>query len=235
MIDKTRGKDRHLVQREEMDLLRLRQATATEHAATEDSVPLMSDTLTRAGYVETLRHFYCIVDAWDRWADVHVPLDLRVMLQGRRRAALLADDLHALGEPSLPEPSTRYLRRMEDTAVAGDPRAVFLGRMYVMEGSTLGGQFIAKHVGARLGLLQGKGTAFFSGYGTQTASRWKEFKAVLAALPESDLDTVIASARNMFALFGEAMRTESGTGTGTTTMAAEPRFQASNATVGITP
>ena len=41
-----------------MNLLRLRQATAAEHAATEESVPLMSPALTREEYVAVVRRLY---------------------------------------------------------------------------------------------------------------------------------------------------------------------------------
>ena len=60
-----------------MDLVRLRQATAADHAATEDSVPLMRTALTRADYVAVLRRFYRVVRAWDQWADTHAPADLQ--------------------------------------------------------------------------------------------------------------------------------------------------------------
>ena len=190
-----------------MDTLRLRQATAADHAGTEDAVPLMSPTLTRTEYVDMLRRFYRIVRAWDAWADAHAPEDLRAMVTARRRASLLADDLQTMGETAAPSEDDVPHERMAATAVDGDPRAVFLGRMYVMEGSTLGGQLLARHVEAQLGLEPGRGDSYFAGYGDHTGQRWREFKALLEALPESEADTVIASAKNMFALFGESMRT----------------------------
>ena len=190
-----------------MDTLRLRQATAADHAGTEDAVPLMSPTLTRSEYVDMLRRFYRIVRAWDAWADAHAPEDLRAMVAVRRRASLLADDLQTMGERAAPAEDDVPHGRMAATAVDGDSRAVFLGRMYVMEGSTLGGQLLARHVEVQLGLEPGHGDSYFAGYGDHTGQRWREFKALLEALPESEADTVIASAKNMFALFGESMRT----------------------------
>jgi heme oxygenase len=185
-----------------MDLKRLRQETALKHAATEETVPLMRDTLTRAEYAECLRRFYRVVHAWDSWCDGHAPADLLPLMQGRRRADLLVDDLRHLGEAA---PDTTPWDRMLQT-VSGDPRSVFLGRMYVMEGSTLGGQYIAKHVEERLGLTHGEGDSFFVGYGDATSARWQEFRAVLADVPDIETDTVIESAKLMFDLFEEAMR-----------------------------
>jgi heme oxygenase (biliverdin-IX-beta and delta-forming) len=187
-----------------MDLTRLREQTAAEHAGTEETVPLMSADLTRDAYADTLRRFHRVVAAWDRWADANTPADLLPLLQGRRRATLLADDLQTLGHIA---PAPAMDDAMQQTAVPGDARSVFLGRMYVMEGSTLGGQFIAKHLEEHFGLQHGRGNSYFVGYDTETGSRWKEFRAVLADLPESESDTVIASAKNMFDLFGRSMRT----------------------------
>lgn len=129
------------------------------------------------------------------------------MVAGRRRASLLADDLITLGESAAPAEGEVPHDRMASTVVPGDPRAVFLGRMYVMEGSTLGGQLLSRHVEQQLGFDPGKGDSYFVGYGEATGERWREFKKLLEALPESDADAVIASAQNMFQLFGESMRT----------------------------
>jgi len=188
-----------------MDLTRLREQTAAEHAGTEETVPLMSAALTRDGYADTLCRFHRVVAAWDRWADAHAPADLLPLLQGRRRATLLQADLETLGHTA---PAAVMDAAFQQTAVPGDPRSVFLGRMYVMEGSTLGGQYIAKHLEEHFSFPHGQGDSYFVGYDAETGSRWKEFRAVLADLPESEADTVIASAKNMFDLFGKAMRDE---------------------------
>ena len=77
--------------------------------------------------------------------------------------------------------------------------------MYVVEGSTLGGQYIAKHVERRFGFRGGSGNAYFRGYGERTGSMWRSFKDDLIALPEEDTDRVIAAARAMFGVFAAAM------------------------------
>jgi heme oxygenase len=48
-----------------------------------------------------------------------------------------------------------------------------------MEGSTLGGQPISRHIEATLGLRDGRGYRYFQAYGRTTAARWAEFKAYL--------------------------------------------------------
>jgi heme oxygenase len=188
-----------------MDLIRLREQTAGEHAQTEDTVPLMSPTLTRAEYVENLRSFYRVVGAWDRWVDAHAPQDLLPLLAGRRRSTLLQHDLEAMGA-RVPDDDVLADFAMEESAVSGDSRSVFLGRMYVMEGSTLGGQYIARHVEETLSLVSGQGNSYFRGYGEATGDRWREFRAVLQTLPETEAETVIASAKEMFSIFRETMQ-----------------------------
>lgn len=187
-----------------MDTALLRNATREEHNATEATVPLMDPSLTLTQYGDVLARMYRIVRAWDDWADAHAPNDLKPILHTRRRAALLANDLKTLGHlaPSVEEVPHE---RMQSTAVAGDPRAVFLGRMYVMEGSTLGGQLLARHLEEHFGFAEGVGDSYFRGYGEATGERWRQFKEFLEDLPEETTDTVVASARNMFALFAEAM------------------------------
>ena len=189
-----------------MDLTQLRKQTAGDHAATEDAVPLMNPGLTRAGYVDMLKRFYRVVSAWDRWVDAHAPQDLLPLLQGRRRATLLASDLEAMGSPLTEGTEVYPPFVLGDSCTAGDVRSVFLGRLYVMEGSTLGGQYIAQHAEETLGLASGAGDSYFRGYGEATGDRWREVRTVLQALPDTELDTVVASAREMFTLFGAAMR-----------------------------
>ena len=72
-----------------------------------------------------------------------------------------------------------------------------LGAMYVLEGSTLGGQVIARQL-AKAG-LPGPFT-YFAGYGPATGSRWKTFCALLgeAATEPATQDAVVASAGRTF-------------------------------------
>jgi heme oxygenase len=54
--------------------------------------------------------------------------------------------------------------------------AELVGVLYAIEGSTLGGQVIARQVAKNFGLTSANGGRFFSGYGTQTAERWNAFE-----------------------------------------------------------
>lgn len=183
---------------EEMDLSYLRQATRAEHEGTESTVPLMKEALTRAEYVQTLQRMYRAVAAWDAWSGQHVPARLANLLHGRQRSSLLAADLAALNATT-PEDQAPV------TLPSVTTEAEFLGRMYVMEGSTLGGQYIARHVEETLALEPGVGDAYFRGYGERTGAMWKAFQAVLVEVPERQTEEVVQAAKAMFAFFGACM------------------------------
>ncbi len=75
-----------------------------------------------------------------------------------------------------------------------------LGCMYVMEGSTLGGRIILKHLEKQLGLLPGEGASFFEGYGDETGRLWNSFISVLLTYSsQNDADNaIIAGAKDTF-------------------------------------
>jgi heme oxygenase len=50
-----------------------------------------------------------------------------------------------------------------------------VGCLYVLEGATLGGQFISRHL-ATLGIGPANGGLFFHGYGAKTGEMWKSFQ-----------------------------------------------------------
>lgn len=185
-----------------MDHEKLRQATAMEHQRVEAMLPLMREDLSRTEYVEVLRRFYAVVSAWERWAEVHVPGRLRAVFEERKRAEMLLDDLHFFGVTIRDQTCT-------DLPLSADEPS-FLGAMYVVEGSTLGGQFIARHVEAVLHLKEGEGDRYFRGYGEKTGAMWREVKTLLGDVDEAQTEAVIAGARDMFALFAEGLDKNNG-------------------------
>jgi heme oxygenase (biliverdin-IX-beta and delta-forming) len=182
-----------------LNIERLRQATEADHRAVEGAVPLMGQGLTIVQYVQCLKRTHGIVAAWEERAVEVAPPWLRPALLVRQRRALLELDLAWFGviekddaRPALPE--------------INDLASLF-GTMYVMEGSKLGGQFIARHVAAELHLSEGQGNCYFRGNGNQTGPMWKEFCEMLKLrIPEDQTEAVIVSAKAMFTTFGEWMQ-----------------------------
>jgi heme oxygenase len=182
-----------------LNLERLRRETSDAHAAIEGSMPLMESSLTREEYVQCLQRLYGVVAAWEEGARAQAPAWLQGMLAARQRRYLLEEDLAWFGVET-PGTELAALPVLRD-------EANLLGAMYVMEGSTLGGQLISRQVAKVLGLEDGRGHAFFQGHGSETGVLWKEFCDVLRnRVVEEDAPVLIGSARSMFETFGSWMQ-----------------------------
>jgi len=116
-------------------------------------------------------------------------------LAKRSRSRLLESDLAALGvaeEAISAMPNCPYLPPLETIAQA-------LGCLYVLEGSTLGGQVVAREVG-NLGLAA-DARGFFLSHGRNVGLMWRKFGAAIdtyaAANPEQAA-TICENARLTF-------------------------------------
>ena len=194
-----------------MDPRELREATRAEHEATEALMPLGGADLSREGYAEVLETLEPLVRGWEAWAERNAPDDLREMVVRRRRSHLLRADLQMMGGRTGRDcgAAVDWDAVVRD-GIGGETEAAFeagfLGAMYVMEGSTLGGRFLARHVEGVLGLEPGRGDAYFQGHGESTGALWREVTARIAGVPEELSSTLVEAARRTFRAFGEALR-----------------------------
>lgn len=115
--------------------------------------------------------------------------------RSRRRIEWLERDLAILGV-SAPQAA------IPDLVLRTVPEA--LGCLYVVEGSALGGQHIARIVGRDLGLNEANGARYFFGYGKETDVTWAAFVARLDAFPATMAAGVEHGARLTFMLFDTA-------------------------------
>ena len=196
-----------------MDLNRLRQATRTEHEATEAVMPLIRAGLTRGIYIRVLCALFPIVAGWESWAVKAAPADVQPMLERRRRLPFLTADLAAFGMTTPTEHGwvswPQVIFGSDDGACHGDAGhyvASLLGGVYVMEGSTLGGRLLARHVEEQLALEPGLGDAYFQGHGEQTGEMGREVRQRIEAVPDQLEDEVISAACRTFAAFREALQ-----------------------------
>jgi heme oxygenase len=173
----------------------LRAGTATEHADVEQTLDLMSPQLQRSRLIavlERLHGFWAAAETGlDAWAGRH-PADAdAVDWPSRRRAGLFADDLRALGSDGAAVPPV--LPDVDGTDEA-------LGRLYVLEGSTLGGRFIDRHL-AGLPRLADVRLRAFSPYGPETGARWNAFRRATRehVAAGGDAEAVVRAARSTFA------------------------------------
>ena len=161
-----------------MILKRLKEATRSRHEALESRLPLLDTDLAQPAYRAFVHRFF----------GYYEPLEKDLMAQpcwkligfdyaDRRKTPRLAQDLLALGDSA---EVVENLARCRNLPQLFNPGQV-LGCLYVIEGATLGGQIISRHLASGLGLSATSGASFFSGYGPQTGSRWKAFCAMLEA------------------------------------------------------
>jgi heme oxygenase len=168
---------------------RLRHETATAHARLEQQLDLLSPPLSRQHFQEVLRGFHGFHAAWEP----RMEAALGGWFTPRRRLHLIRRDLEALGgADDLPPPPALELF----SAQAGA-----WGSLYVVEGSTLGGALISKHL-AGASWVPPAGLRYFSPYGRQTAVMWKSFRAELlrSSQPATDKEMIDAALATFAAL-----------------------------------
>ena len=180
-----------------MILQRLRSETASHHAAIESQMPLLDPELSRQTYIHLLQRF------WGYYSPLEQRLrsqsfEGRYLWSDREKTPRLISDLLALGA------TTTGLARCENLPCL-DSTAKILGCLYVIEGASLGGQIIAKHLDANLGLTPETGASFFSGYGVSTGPYWLAFRTFLSEFAASlnQDDQIVVSANATFQTLGD--------------------------------
>lgn len=180
-----------------MNLEALKNRTSVQHARLERAVDIMNPAITRARYAALIADFHAFyapleraVFAREEWKTAGFDL------AERQKVPLLARDLEMLGAktPVTAPPAVR----LEGFEAA-------LGALYVMEGATLGGQVIGRHLEKHLGLTALSGAAFFNSYGERVGPMWMQFRAFLmnqAISPEAE-GRVVDGALRTFEGFGD--------------------------------
>ena len=175
-----------------MILQRLREHTHENHKRLEARLDLLHAALSLDAYRALLARFYGFyVPVETCLAEMCQNSALDVQFPQRRKAHFLVQDLEILG-----------LSRQQITALPlcanGPALSVFpqaLGCMYVLEGATLGGQLISRHLQSVHGISEENGGAFFHSYGPDVRIMWRAFGAALTSYADRMAeDTLILSA-----------------------------------------
>jgi heme oxygenase (biliverdin-IX-beta and delta-forming) len=161
----------------------IRQATSHCHQ------PLESAINWRIAF-SSLEHYRALLYAFAR---VVVPLESRLPTflselppgyDPKLRSELLEHDLSTIAELTGIKPSGSVLTgcAVDDLHQTSEVDLDFIqnestaiGALYVIEGSSLGGQILSRQLETNLSLTPTRGGAYFAGYGTATAQRWKSF------------------------------------------------------------
>jgi heme oxygenase len=135
---------------------------------TQADYPLRRYWLVLAAYY----HFYRAMEALIEGASARLksPFDYAP----RRKHGWLRHDLvdrfHIDPEDAFWRPKRTFL------PIRIEGPAGLAGALYAIEGATLGGQIISRHIQAgRLGVTAEHGGRFFHGYGEQSTAHWNEF------------------------------------------------------------
>jgi heme oxygenase len=182
-------------------LVELKTQTRPQHDSVEQNVygkSLMDGSMSLQQYREFLEKFY----------GFHVPLEqamarlswdsVGINFDERRKVAFLKQDLHSLG---LTDDDINRLPLTNDLPPIATMEDA-CGVMYVMEGSTLGGQIQARQVQKMFGLTSENGAAYFSSYGANVGAMWKACCEAIALVARDDIAqeaSIIQSAKETFA------------------------------------
>ena len=182
-------------------LARLKLETAEEHAAIEAATRIMRPDIGLPDYREYLERsfgFYQPVEQMLERVGVWPALELDAA--ARVKLPLLSRDLLELGRDPGVLPICASLPQLG----GGLPEAV--GCAYVLEGSTLGGRVVSRHVQTRLGPQVPH--RFLDAYGADTGDRWQAFRAALRWFADSREveNRIIAGARQTFESFARWLK-----------------------------
>lgn len=175
-------------------LARLKAETRLQHLQLERDLAILGDGVTRATHQRILRRFYGFYRPWEERAVPVLERGHPGLTAGRSKLALLRRDLAGLGDSSEEVEALPCCPGLP--ALDTLPRA--LGSMYVLEGSTLGGQMVTRHLARTLGVAPGSGAAFYHSYGAEVGVMWRRFGEALGAHEGEADDRMVESARDTF-------------------------------------
>lgn len=163
------------------------------HGLVKPGYPLNRYLLLLVAYY----HFYKAVEA--RIDQFSGAAALAFSYEDRRKLPWLETDLRHFGiDPAFASNLPGARLAVREVLSVGE----MLGLLYTIEGSTLGGQVIAKHLDQHLGLRADNGARFFSGYADDTRCRWRELEVFMEAtlVDERTQTQAIERARETFLL-----------------------------------
>lgn len=170
---------------------RLRAATAAAHRALEDALDLLREPPDRERFVRVLVGFHGFHRVWEPAVASQLP-------PGGApppRRALIEHDLRRLG---LTDACLDAIAPCAAATALGADAPTALGSLYVLEGSTLGGQVITRHL-AQAPWCPHEGLRTFAPYGDAAGARWRDTLALLAAA-RGDPEQIVAGALLTFAI-----------------------------------
>lgn len=188
-----------------MILAKLKEATKIQHQQLEMTVDIMNNALNLNDYEKLLRKFYGFYASVEPQIFSNINLrQISFNYEERLKLPLLERDLQILNGADF---------EVKTLEICGDTPnlsrfAQVIGCMYVLEGATLGGQIIGRHLREKLNLSPANGAAFFNSYGERVGQMWKSFVIMAAdqALILDKDEEITMSAQETFIKFEKWFR-----------------------------
>jgi len=171
----------------------LKKNTAQYHDAAEklfNSNKIFSKTFTLQDYKKMIHSNYLmLLHSEDKiFSSLSHQFSEKLKLQERKKLPLIEKDLLSL---SLPKQNSSFDLEFQNEHEA-------LGALYVIEGSTLGGNVIAKQLSKTEG-FNNVTFNFFGCYQENTGLMWKNFKEVIdSEIEEENYDEVLSGAKKLY-------------------------------------
>ncbi|MBW8688049.1 biliverdin-producing heme oxygenase [Chitinophaga rhizophila] len=149
----------------------LRERTAKQHQELERVlIPSIKAVNTPESYASLLELFYGYYYPLEQHIAAHMDRTFPGGFELRRKASSILDDIAAIRKA----PATQPVCCTDIPEITDNAQA--LGAMYVLEGSTLGGQVICQMLLRNLQAPElPQALSFFNGYGADTQSYWDTF------------------------------------------------------------
>lgn len=178
---------------------RLKSGTEQEHRELESIIDPMKKFCSRESYKAHLLKTWALYRPLEaalaelNWSSVGIDF------YARRKTPLLEEDFLSLGIPQSAWTGETLGQERPNLDFA-------FGCLYVLEGATLGGQYISRHL-ATLGIGPASGGHFFNCYGAKTGEMWKSFQTAATGycVTEEQVVEAINGAKWTFSNFHEAM------------------------------
>ena len=184
-----------------MILQKLKESTRHQHEDVEGAVDVMSKLFSLEDYKAMIAKFRSFYSAYEPTLPYEALKAAGFDYDERRKLPSLDRDAEILG--------IHEAKQFSDLPDVSSVARAF-GSIYVIEGSTLGGQVISRHLRDQLELTPDNGGAFFASYGPKVGSMWKQFGEAITAFSGDGAndDEIITAAKETFDSINRCMSAE---------------------------
>ncbi|WPR74148.1 biliverdin-producing heme oxygenase [Algoriphagus sp. NG3] len=187
---------------------RLKEATSSFHQELESlpiSKSILKINITADEYLKYLNLMHDVVSEIEKKLFPRLQ-DLVMDLNDRKKSEWIEEDFRALGFEK--NHTIEVFEKLNGEISSG----YAMGMLYVIEGSTLGGRVIFKHLQRTLGYTSENGAAYFTGYGENTGLLWKNFICTLMDYEQKNKvgEEIIEGANYTFQAIGNHFKQATG-------------------------